>query len=64
MRKLKLVLVLFMTALTLVFIAQNWEVVPLQFLFWSFEVPRLLLVLLLLLVGFILGVIYATFRKE
>lgn len=64
MKKIKLISVITLGAFVLVFILQNWAVVPLQFLFWSFEVPRLLLVIALLLVGFMIGIIYSTFTRD
>ena len=64
MAKLKLTVVLLLSVLVFVFVVQNWEVVSLRFLFWSFEVPRLLLVVMLLLFGFILGVVYGTLNRS
>ncbi len=61
MAKFRLVVALVVSGLVFTFVVQNWEAVPLRFLFWSFEVPRLLLVLMLLLFGFLLGIVYATF---
>ena len=64
MEKFKLTLVFIVSALVFIFVAQNWEVVPLRFLFWSFEVPRLVLVMMLLIFGFLFGLVYATFSSS
>ena len=64
MVKFKLTLVLIVSTLVFIFVVQNWEVVPLRFLFWSFEVPRLVLVMMLLIFGFLLGLVYATFSRS
>jgi len=64
MVKFKLTLVFIVSALVFIFVVQNWEVVPLRFLFWSFEVPRLVLVMMLLIFGFLFGLVYATFSRS
>ncbi len=52
---IKLILVLLLVGLAFLFIIQNVAVVEVQFLFWSIQVSRSLLVLVLLAVGIIAG---------
>ena len=51
----KLVTVLVLVGLAVLFIIQNVAVVEVQFLFWSIQVSRALLIFLLLAVGIIVG---------
>lgn len=49
--------------LLFVFIVQNWALVSIDFLFWSFGVPRVILVSLLFSSGFLLGVMYCAWHS-
>ena len=51
----KLILNLFLAGLILLFIIQNFAVVEIQFLFWSIQMSRSLLILFLLAIGVIIG---------
>jgi len=51
----RLRLLLFVLLLTILFIVQNNQVVQVSFMFWSVEMPRILLMSILLLIGFVLG---------
>ena len=51
----KLILILILAGLAVVFIIQNVAVVEIQFLFWSIQMSRSLLMFFLLAVGVILG---------
>ena len=55
MRQFKHYVIAFLFLLVLIFVIQNWEPVSITFLFWSLELPRLVLVALLLLIGFVTG---------
>jgi len=63
----KLVFTLTLAGLAVLFIIQNVAVVEIQFLFWSTQIPRSLLMFLLLAMGIIMGWFlhsYYTSRKE
>lgn len=51
----KLVSILVLAGLTLLFIFQNVTSIEIQFLFWSARMPRSILMLLILGVGFLIG---------
>lgn len=51
----KMILILILSGLTLLFVIQNVAIVEIQFLFWATQMPRSLLIFLLLVVGFIAG---------
>ena len=50
--------------LTASFIIQNTAVIQLRFLFWTFSSSRVVMVLILLLIGFILGVITSSLLRH
>ena len=52
-----MIFILFLSALLLIFIVQNFDVVNLRFLFWriSMSTATLILFVLVLLIGFTLG---------
>jgi len=51
----KLILILILAGLILLFIIQNFAVVEVQFLFWSIQMSRSLLIFFLLAIGIIIG---------
>ena len=51
----KFAFILILVGLFVVFIVQNVTVVEITFLFWSFQVSRVLLLFLALLIGLIIG---------
>ena len=51
----RLILILFLAGLALIFTLQNTAVVEIQFLFWSIQMSRSLLIFLLLAIGIVLG---------
>ena len=51
----KLMLMLILAGLAVLFIIQNVAVVEIQFLFWSMQMSRSLLMFLLLAIGIIIG---------
>ena len=54
-RNLKLAASLILIGLVVVFVAQNTEVLSVQFLVWSFEIRRAFLIFLVLGIGIIVG---------
>ena len=55
MRNLKMVLSLAGLTLFLIFVIQNTEAVDVEFLFWSFQTRRALLLFIVLAIGFGIG---------
>tara|TARA_R110002094_G_scaffold181661_3_gene159504 strand:- start:1581 stop:1790 length:210 start_codon:yes stop_codon:yes gene_type:complete len=51
----KLILMLVLAGLAVLFIIQNVAVVEIQFLFWSIQMSRSLLMFLMLAIGIIIG---------
>ena len=51
----KLITILILAGLVVLFIIQNVAVVEIQFLFWSMQMSRSLLMFLLLAVGMVMG---------
>jgi uncharacterized integral membrane protein len=50
----------------LIFSVQNMAAVEIQFLLWSFSIPRALLIMILLGVGFVIGMLFYSiaFRRR
>jgi uncharacterized integral membrane protein len=64
---LKLTLILILSSLAIVFIAQNVAVVEIGFLFWRASMSSALLIFFTLMIGFILGWFlhsYLLYRKS
>lgn len=63
----KLIIILILTGLAVLFIIQNVAVVEIQFLFWSVQMSRSLLMFLLLAIGMTMGWFlhgYVNYRKK
>lgn len=60
MGKIKAVITLLLVFAVALFAIQNAEVVEINFLAWSFSIPRVLLVFALLAAGFVLGIIVSS----
>lgn len=52
---LKLILILILSSLAVVFIAQNTAVVEIAFLFWRISMSSAILIFFTLMIGFLLG---------
>jgi putative membrane protein len=52
---LKIILVIILACLSLIFVAQNIDVVTVSFLFWDVSLSRAVLIFLSLLIGLIIG---------
>jgi len=62
----KLLLILILAGLAVLFIIQNVAVVEIQFMFWSIQMSRSLLMFLLFAIGIVMGWSlhgYSTYRK-
>lgn len=51
----KMLFILILAGLAVLFIIQNVAIVEIQFLFWAIQMPRSLLIFLLLAIGVIIG---------
>jgi lipopolysaccharide assembly protein A len=58
MQSIKSILSLLLIIAALIFAVQNFATVEIQFLFWSFSLPRALMILILLGIGFIIGLLF------
>ncbi len=63
MMKIKAVIALVLIGLVAIFAIQNATTVDVKFLLWSLSIPRALLVVALLAVGFILGITVSNLSK-
>ena len=61
MHKMKAAITLILVTLVVIFAIQNAAILEIQFLFWGFSAPRLLLVIILLVIGFLLGLLFSNF---
>jgi uncharacterized integral membrane protein len=59
MKDLKTLFTIVLICLVVLFAVQNAAVVEIQFLLWSFAMPRALMVALLLSIGIIIGILIA-----
>jgi lipopolysaccharide assembly protein A len=66
MKKLKMIIALFLMAIGAIIVLQNTEAVQTQLLWYSITMPRAILLILTALVGFALGVIvcFSTMKRE
>ena len=64
--RVKTIIIIVLLILTLILIAQNAAVMPIQLFFWQVLVSRIVLIVLMLAIGFALGFIIAkaTGRKH
>ena len=60
----KFLLVLVLVGLAVIFVIQNVAIVEIQFLLWSFQMSRSLLIFLLLVIGVIIGWFLHAFMKH
>jgi uncharacterized integral membrane protein len=61
--KMKAIIALVLVAMVAIFAMQNATTVDVNFLFWSLSLPRALLVVALLVVGFMLGITVSSFSR-
>jgi len=60
---LKGIVIFVLLTLVVIFTAQNYEIVKIQFLFWSFEASRAIIIFLSLLVGIVIGLVIPFMRR-
>lgn len=63
MSKAKLITGLTAILLIVIFAVQNYEVVQVNFLFWSFSMSRAVMIFILLAIGFLAGFILKGFSS-
>ena len=66
MHSIKSIISLLLIIAVLIFSIQNIAAVEIQFLLWSFSIPRALLIVILLGIGFIIGMLFYSiaFRRK
>ena len=66
MQSIKTIISLLLIIAVLIFSIQNIAAVQIQFLVWSFSIPRALLIAILLGIGFIIGMLFYSivFRRR
>ena len=66
MHSIKSIISLLLIIAALIFSIQNVAAVEIQFLLWSFSIPRALLIIILLGVGFVIGMLFYSivFRRR
>ena len=66
MQSIKSIISLLLIIAVFIFAIQNVAAVEIQFLVWSFSTPRALLILILLGIGFIIGMLFYSivFRRK
>lgn len=63
----KLAMILILSSISVMFVAQNVAVVKVKFMAWNFSIPSSLLIIFTLFIGFILGWFvqsYISYRKS
>lgn len=60
----KLLVAAFLLLLVVIFAVQNYDVVEIKFLFWSFRASRAIIIFLTLILGFVLGWIISLIPKR
>jgi len=61
MWKAKLIAIVLLSILTIIVLVQNTEVVPARILLWTVLMSRALLMMLTFVLGFIVGILVATY---
>jgi uncharacterized integral membrane protein len=64
MQSIKSILSLLLIIATLIFAIQNFATVEIQFLLWSFSLPRALMIVILLGIGFIIGLLFSSLMRH
>lgn len=60
MQSIKSIISLILIIAVLIFSIQNIAAVEIQFLLWSFSIPRAMLIVILLGIGFIIGLLFCS----
>ena len=60
----KWIFVLILLSFLVIFTAQNYEVVEVQFFFWSFSTSRAIIIFSSLLIGILIGIIISYIKQK
>lgn len=64
MKNAKSILSITLITLSVIFLLQNMVTVKIEFLMWSLAVPRALLVVILIGIGFMIGLLFSNFSNH
>lgn len=64
MNKVKSIISIVLIILSVIFLLQNMVTVKIDFLVWTLELPRALLVVILIGIGFVIGLIASSYSKH
>jgi len=64
MKNTKSIVSITLITLSVIFLLQNMVTVRIEFLMWSLAVPRALLVVILIGIGFIIGLLFSNFSNH
>ena len=59
----KIILIISILLLLVIFTAQNYQIVEIKFLFWSFSTSRAILLFVTLSVGVIIGLLLSNLKR-
>lgn len=62
--KAKTIVIIILIAIFVLLIVQNFQVLTFRFLFWKISMSRAIFIPLILIVGFVLGYLFAKVRKK
>lgn len=64
MNKTKVIIIAILAILALIILIQNSQVVALRFLFWQISMSLIIWLIFTLIIGFAIGYIFKTARKQ
>ena len=62
--KAKTIIAVILITISIILLIQNFNVVTLRFLFWKISMSRVIFIPLVLIIGFILGYLFAKTKKK
>jgi putative membrane protein len=62
--KIKKIVVIVLIVFIVILLIQNVQVITLRFLFWKISMSRIIFIPLVLIIGFILGYLFAKISKK
>jgi putative membrane protein len=62
--KVKKIVVIVLLSFIVILLVQNVQIVTLRFLFWKISMSRIIFIPLVLIIGFILGYLFAKTRRK
>ncbi|MBN1898637.1 MAG: LapA family protein [Spirochaetes bacterium] len=61
---MKFIIILLLLLVLIIFTIQNYEIVKIRFLIWSFQTSRAIMIFLSVLIGGVIGLIVSRSRKR